>query len=123
MILILVMTIILIVFVILITFKRKPKTITDNPFVNFQYLQQEKPQQSANNNPNNPNNDVDKFAERNFKNYITPVQFNVGLIDKTNYKSMGNCNPNILYPINSLEPDYGYKISNNCPCVEFIQPP
>ena len=59
----------------------------------------------------------------NGQNYIKPADFEVGFLKQNKFKSMGNCNPDVLYPINGLGPDYGWKMPENCPCTQFVQPP
>jgi hypothetical protein len=59
----------------------------------------------------------------NSQNYIKPAEFEVGFLKQNKFKSMGNCNPDVLYPINGLGPDYGWKMPENCPCTQFVQPP
>lgn len=57
------------------------------------------------------------------KNYIMPKKFNVGMINNPKYVSMNDCNHNVLYPINSVDVDYGSKMPSYCPCMRFIQAP
>jgi hypothetical protein len=57
------------------------------------------------------------------QNYIKPQEFEIGFLKQNKFKSMGNCNPDVLYPINGLGPDYGWKMPENCPCTQFVQPP
>lgn len=56
-------------------------------------------------------------------NYIEPAEFSVGLLQPQKHMFMNNCNPNVLYSINGLGPDYGWKMPKNCPCTQFVQPP
>ena len=56
--------------------------------------------------------------------FITPAVFEVGPTSMGDrYRSAGQCNDKVLYPVNGVEVDYGSKMPNNCPCTEFIQPP
>lgn len=56
--------------------------------------------------------------------FITPAVFQVGPTPMGDrYRSAGQCNDRVLYPVNGVEVDYGSKMPNNCPCTEFIQPP
>lgn len=60
------------------------------------------------------------------ENYITPTNFEVGVIKGEPFKASNNCLPDTLYPINGLGPDYGSKMPSdpsNCRCLQFIQPP
>lgn len=54
--------------------------------------------------------------------YIMPKEFNVGLIKQKDYKSANLCNQKVLYPINELEVDYGWKMPK-CLCTQFVQAP
>jgi hypothetical protein len=56
-------------------------------------------------------------------NYITPARFSIGLLKEDKYVSSNNCDHNVLYPINGLGPDYGWKMPKNCRCTEFVQSP
>jgi hypothetical protein len=57
-------------------------------------------------------------------NYLDPKPFNVGLIRDKPYKTANMCNDQILYPIKNLDVKYGLpKISDNCPCTDFIKAP
>ena len=70
--------------------------------------------------PNNSSNPVIKEGN----NYIKPAEFNIGLVKPTSPFFMNNCNTNVLYPINGLDPNYQLpNIPNNAPCLEFVQPP
>lgn len=56
-------------------------------------------------------------------NYILPAEFKIGLIKQNKPHFMNNCNPDVLYPINGLGPDYGWKMPKDCRCTEFVQAP
>jgi hypothetical protein len=56
-------------------------------------------------------------------NYILPAEFKVGLVKQDKPHFMNNCNPDVLYPINGLSPDYGWKMPKDCRCTEFVQAP
>lgn len=55
--------------------------------------------------------------------YIAPMTFEVGLMKLDKCQFANNTNPDVLYPINGLSPDYGNKMPDYCPCMEFIQSP
>ena len=57
------------------------------------------------------------------EHYIKPQEFKVGKMKKNKYRSCNLCNQNVLYPINSLEVDYGDKFPENCKCIKFIKSP
>jgi hypothetical protein len=57
------------------------------------------------------------------EHYIRPQNFRIGKIKQKKYKSCNLCNPNVLYPINSLDVDYGSKFPDNCKCGDFIKSP
>jgi len=57
------------------------------------------------------------------ENYLLPAEFKVGLIKQDKPFFMNNCNPNVLYPINGLGPDYGWKMPDDCRCTEFVRAP
>ena len=57
------------------------------------------------------------------EHYIKPQEFKVGKMKKNKYRSCNLCNQNVLYPINSLEVDYGDKFPENCKCTKFIKSP
>jgi predicted membrane protein len=56
-------------------------------------------------------------------NYIRPHNFEVGLIRDSICKKTNLCNERILYPPKNVDVDYGNKVSDNCPCTQFIQSP
>ena len=57
-------------------------------------------------------------------NYITPAEFNVGLIKNKPYKAANLCDDKALYPMRNLDVEYGLPpIPNDCPCAQFVQPP
>jgi hypothetical protein len=57
-------------------------------------------------------------------NYIAPVKFDANLVNEPKCQFANNCNPDVLYPINGLGPEYGGKeIPDDCPCLEFVQSP
>jgi hypothetical protein len=60
---------------------------------------------------------------KNNQNFILPQEFKVGLVKQSPMVYMNNCSPNVLYPINGLGPDYGWKMPKNCRCTEFVQAP
>lgn len=64
-----------------------------------------------------------KYGIRPDENYIIPAEFKVGLIKQDKPVYMNNCNPDVLYPINGLGPDYGWKMPKDCRCTEFVQAP
>jgi hypothetical protein len=66
--------------------------------------------------------DTDKEPVRLIK-YIAPMNFEVGLMKLDKCQFANNTNPDVLYPINGLSPDYGNKMPDYCPCMEFIQSP
>ena len=68
-------------------------------------------------------NSDDVYKKHEIPAYILPHEFKVGLIKQDPPVFMNNCNPSVLYPINGLEPDYGWKMPKDCRCTEFIQPP
>lgn len=83
----------------------------------------------TNSNITTGNNDIDKQTLKSDKqkdiiesNYITPSEFKIGLVKEKSYKSANNCNNKVLYPINGLGPDYGWKMPD-CRCTEFIRSP
>ena len=56
--------------------------------------------------------------------YISPMNFDIGPVPMGDrYKSAGQCNDKVLYPVNGLEVNYGSKMPSDCPCTEFIQAP
>lgn len=55
--------------------------------------------------------------------YINPKPFNVGLIKGEPYKTANLCDDKVLYPIQGLGVEYGFKMPKYCPCMEFIQSP
>lgn len=58
------------------------------------------------------------------ENFIAPAIYKTGLMDGfTPYCSSDNCNPNKLYPIQQLGPEYGSKVNPDCPCTEFVRAP
>ena len=73
-------------------------------------------------NLDDPNQVRSKYGIKPGENYILPQEFKVGLVKPRNPLFMNNCNPNVLYPINGLGPDYGWKMPN-CRCTEFVQAP
>jgi hypothetical protein len=73
--------------------------------------------------PDNPKEVRKKYNIPPNDNYILPQEFKIGLIKQDKPYFMNNCNPNVLYPINGLGPDYGWKMPDNCPCTEFVQAP
>lgn len=81
------------------------------------------------NNPRKSNSsggDELKTVNKNLRDtnsYIDPAEFKVGLIRPGEYKSMNDCNHNVLYPINGLGPDYGWKMPKDCKCTQFLQAP
>lgn len=56
-------------------------------------------------------------------NYILPAEFSLGFLEQDKPKFMNNCSPNVLYPIQGLGPDYGWKMPKDCRCTEFVQAP
>ena len=58
------------------------------------------------------------------ENFIAPAIYKTGLLDGfTPYCSSDNCNPNKLYPIQQLGPNYGSHVKADCPCTEFVRAP
>lgn len=57
------------------------------------------------------------------ENYITPTIFEVGVLKDRPFQASNNCLPNVLYPINDLDVDYGSKMPDNCKCDQFVQAP
>ena len=55
--------------------------------------------------------------------YITPTIFEIGLIKGKPFQAANNCLPNVLYPINALDVDYGSKMPSDCKCAQFVQAP
>lgn len=55
--------------------------------------------------------------------YIAPMNFEVGLMKVDKCQFANNTNPEVLYPINGLSPDYDSKMPEYSPCMEFIQSP
>ena len=55
--------------------------------------------------------------------YLTPADFNIGMIQEKVYKTSNQCNPNVLYPIQGLGPEYGSKMSDECPCTQNLKSP
>ena len=79
-----------------------------------------------NHRPKNTNATVVRSSVPQIKqteNYITPTEFEVGLIKDKPCQFANNCTPNVLYPINGLGVDYGSKMPDGCPCAQFIQSP
>lgn len=75
-------------------------------------------------NLDNPDDEIRrKYGIPKNDNYILPAEFNVGLIKQKKPTFMNNCNPGVLYPINGLGPDYGWKMPKDCRCTEFVQAP
>lgn len=64
-----------------------------------------------------------KYGIPSNDSYILPAEFKIGLIKQNKPIFMNNCNPNVLYPINGLGPDYGWKMPKDCRCTEFVQAP
>jgi hypothetical protein len=86
----------------------------------------------SDNNTDNKKDDTNKKSPLTKKdnkdyypqtNFITPANFSVGLLGQQKYKAMNNCTPDVLYPINGLGPDYGWKMPNDCRCTEFVRSP
>lgn len=73
--------------------------------------------------PDDPESIRKEFHIVSGQNYIMPKKFNVGLITRPQYVSMSDCNHNVLYPINSVDVDYGSEMPSYCPCMRFIQAP
>lgn len=65
----------------------------------------------------NPINLLDKYNVK----YINPTEFKVGMVEMKKYRSADLCNDTVLYPINGLGPEYGSKMHNNCPLLQFSQ--
>lgn len=53
---------------------------------------------------------------------IKPATFNIGEIPTEKFKASSLCNDKVLYPINSLDVDYGNKMKD-CPCNQFLASP
>jgi hypothetical protein len=65
---------------------------------------------------------VSSPTEENFP-YLTPTEFDVGLIKGKPWRGSNQCNPGILYPLQGLGPEYGSKISDDCPCTQNLKAP
>ena len=54
--------------------------------------------------------------------YIHPGVFRIGQPIKTEkYQTANLCNPNILYPINLPDVNYGSKMPADCPMARYVQ--
>ena len=73
--------------------------------------------------PDNPEEVRKKYNLAPNDTYILPQEFKIGLIKQDKPHFMNNCNPDVLYPINGLGPDYGWKMPKDCRCTEFVQAP
>jgi hypothetical protein len=73
--------------------------------------------------PNNPAEIRKKYGIPQNVNYLLPAEFSVGLLKQDKPYFMNNCNPDVLYPIQGLGPDYGWKMPKDCRCTEFVQAP
>ena len=73
--------------------------------------------------PANPAEIRKKYDIPQDVNYLLPAEFRVGLLKQDKPYFMNNCNPEVLYPIQGLGPDYGWKMPKDCRCTEFVQAP
>lgn len=55
--------------------------------------------------------------------FIRPKEYEIGPIPDHSCKTANLCNDKVLYPIQGLKPYYGYEISDECPCTQFIHSP
>ena len=53
---------------------------------------------------------------------IKSATFNLGVLPSEKFKAASLCNDKVLYPINSLDVDYGSKMKD-CPCNQFLASP
>lgn len=75
------------------------------------------------------NNDTDKNHNKNMLDadkeamppWLSPKKFDVDVIEYTGTANL--CNNKVLYPINSIDVDYGSKVPDNLSCLEFIKAP
>jgi hypothetical protein len=72
----------------------------------------------------NIDNNPDKSDIATINNYIYPKPFRASslIFPKKPYYSMNNCDHSVLYPINSLDVEYGSKFPD-CRCTEYVQAP
>jgi hypothetical protein len=54
--------------------------------------------------------------------YLTPKKYEIGIMNEP-FKPANLCGSDVLYPLQSLQVNYGTETDNNCPCMEFIKPP
>lgn len=109
----------ILVYIILFNSSDSVKYANDNKKeINEDKRQKEKINEDKTQKENEENNLIEYSG-----NYITPAKFSIGLLKEGKYSSSNNCNHKVLYPINGLGPDYGWKMPKNCRCTEFVQSP
>jgi hypothetical protein len=67
-------------------------------------------------NPKNRDNPNNRDNPKNYDNQPEKVE---------QFKSANLCNDKVLYPLQSLDVDYGPEssIPDNCPCLQFVKSP
>lgn len=115
----------LVVMVIMIKRSSTKSTASSPTNSSTSSVSRQRPNAAFSGNNNNNNSASVPASSVPPESYITPRVFEIGLEPHCGpYKSANLCRDTVLYPINGLGPVYGNEgMYDDCPYMQFIQPP